>query len=246
MGYMFSDIKRILQSPRFYIAIIGVCGSLLFSLEQGGISQSVCKSYISALNHAGFLMTFLFCAFAYGNVFCEEMEYHYAYYEMIRGNRKSYLWAKVAAVYFSSIAVMVLGTLLFLLFCKIWVPWGTEMDSCYEVLRAGNYSFFIEKEQYLIYCLLFSLQMGMIAGVLSLVVAFCSLFVRNQMLVMILPILIYQCLYLMPDGIISVYTFWPIYHYVTHDGLYFCVVTGISMLAAVMISCGIYVKIKNE
>ena len=58
----------------------------------------------------------------------------------------------------------------------------------------GMYGSLIAGEHYWSYVFLCALQMGMLAGTLSLAASFLSMFVSNKMLILITPILIQQIL----------------------------------------------------
>lgn len=244
--YILTDAKRLLGSPRIYLAIAGVTASLLFSLEKSGLADSVLGAYMRATNRAGFLLVFLFAALPFSTVFCEDIEHQYIYYSVVRGKMISYVMAKCIMIFISSLTVMIAGTVLFLAIYRIYAPWGVVDGTFYGVAMAGNYSFLLTKQHYVSYCLICAFQFGLIAGVLSLASALASNYIRNQVLLMILPVLFYQLLHLLPDGLFSIYTFWPYAHSISNDRLYFWFVLGMSMAVSMMLVAGIYMAVKKK
>lgn len=245
-NYFLSDIKRLFKSYEIYIAIIGVMLSLFFSLEDNGIQESgVLSTYMLSLALSGRIIAYAFCALPYATVFCEDLENKYVRYQIIRGNLKKYVLSKVMVIYISSVITMVLGTLLFLFICRIQVSWADlQMDSL-NVELAGNYAFLISGKHYFLYCLLFSLHLGLLAGIFSVFAAYFSLYISNKVTVLILPVVVYQILLeYSRNGIISVALFYPYNKAFAQDWLYFFVILIVSIFITVLLMTGIYKKIK--
>lgn len=193
--YLFSDIKRLGKSYSFYAAFLLVVFALIFSLENMGfVNNSVITTYFASTELTGIRLAYVFCAFPYAAVFCEDMEKQYIRYAVIRGDYKSYVIAKVIVIYMSSLIVMVFGTVIFLLLCRLKGPWADWNINAYEIQLAGSFGWMIERGYYFLYCVVSAIHLGVLAGTLSVVASFLSLYIANKMAVWLLPMLIYQML----------------------------------------------------
>lgn len=249
--YFRSDLGRLIKNYPIYLAVLGVAATLWFSLEnnafqEGMINGNVLDTYIVSTNMSGVMIAYSFCAFSYAAVFCEDLENKYARYSIIRGNTRRYVVSKSAVIYGASIITMVLGTLLFVACIRLQLPWISE-NADMGVLQAGMYSIFLEREHYWIYVFLYALQLGMLAGVLSLAAAFLSMFVSNKMMILITPILIYQVLLeYRGSSRFDVMLVRPFLNQFSTDIQYFLTVFGSSLGFSVLITWGICKKIKTR
>ena len=91
--------------------------------------------------------------------------------------------SKAVVVYGSSVITMVLGSLLFVASIRLKIPWTSE--GLQDIFMEGMYGSLIAGEHYWSYVFLCALQMGMLAGTLSLAASFLSMFVSNKMLILI-------------------------------------------------------------
>lgn len=191
--YLRSDRIRLCNSCELYVSIIGATFALFFSLENQNISEyGVLCTYMESVSLSGYVIAFAFCAFPYAAVFCEDLEMKSVRYQIIRGDLKRYVLSKIAVIYISSVIVMVLGSVLFLMICRTQAPWvNLQVDDINLFLNA-NFGFLIQQKQYMLYCVLYSLHLGLLAGMFSVFSAFCSLYFSNKVTVWILPIVVYQ------------------------------------------------------
>lgn len=248
--YLRADLLRLLKGYPFYIAILGISLSFLFSLEdwnlQTGMGNgNVLDTYFTAVDGSGVMIAYAFCAFAYGTVFCEDLEKHYARYSIQRGSRLSYVLSKTFLIYVSSMVVMVLGGLLFVGLLRSILPWVAE--SVYEGYKEGMYGFLVAGEHYVTYIFLWLLQRGMVAGVLSLIASLVSTFISNKMLVLVTPILIdmvlLQCQGRSWLGIAIIDpTLWRF----SSDLGYFLGISAAGLAFFALLSWGIYRRLKNR
>lgn len=83
------------------------------------------------------------CASAFAAVFCEDLENKYLRYSIGRGNLKKYVLSKVIVIYVSSIITMILGTLLFIMYLRLQLPWTSDLatssiSGMYHAIRVGT------------------------------------------------------------------------------------------------------------
>ena len=153
--------------------------------------------------------------------------------------------SKAVVVYGSSVISMVLGSLLFVASIRLKIPWTSE--GLQDIFMEGMYGSLIAGEHYWSYVFLCALQMGMLAGTLSLAASFLSMFVSNKMLILITPILIQQILLeYRGKGWFSVMLIYPTLNRFSTDIQYFLTVFGCSLCFSALLTWGIYKKIKSR
>lgn len=246
---MQSDLKRMLTGYRVYLAICGVVLAYIFSRENTGIeNNSVLLTFVSSTMLSGSLITYIFCAFPFAQVFCEDIENKYLHYELIRGGLKRYVFVKTIIIFFSSIAVMVIGSLLFILLLRTQGPMVDEKMGVDSFLLGGAYSDLLEREHYIWYCIIYAFQLGMLAGVLSVMSAFLSLYISNRVMVLVLPVFITQVLV---DFKTNQYGFGILSYraYIRRfdeDWKYLFFLVFMSLVIIFFIACGIYRKVEKR
>lgn len=246
--YFKTDLKRLFKGYELYLAVIGVTAALFFSLEDSGIiNDSVMFTYLMSTMLSGSLITYIFCAFPYAYAFGEDLENKYVRYQLIRGNLKRYVVSKITVIYLSSIIAMVAGTAIFLLLIRTQVPWLNMLAGDPEFFMGGQYAFLIADKHYFAYCLFNAFQMGLLAGGLSVLAAFVSLFVSNKVTVLVVPLLSYQILTLSSGrGKINIASFQVHNKVFNSDIEYFLFVVFLSLVPVILLAIGSYKKIKNR
>ena len=235
--YLKTDIRRLIKNYPIYLGIVGVAISMWFSLEdsaftEGMVNGNALDTYDLAVGMSGIMIAYVFCAFSYATVFCEDLEW-------------KYVVSKAVVVYGSSVITMVLGSLLFVASIRLKIPWTSE--GLQDIFMEGMYGSLIAGEHYWSYVFLCALQMGMLAGTLSLAASFLSMFVSNKMLILITPILIQQILLeYRGKGWFSVMLIYPTLNRFSTDIQYFLTVFGCSLCFSALLTWGIYKKIKSR
>ena len=224
--YLRTDIRRLTKNYPIYLAVLGVAVSLWFSLEDSAFTEEMVNgnaldTYKMAVNLSGVMIAYAFCAFSYATAFCEDLEYKYARYSINRGNTWGYVVSRAVAVYGSSVGTMVLGSLLFVAAIRLRLPWTSDIIN-QDIYLVGMYSPLVAGGRYWAYVFLCALQMGMLAGVLSLAASFLSTFVSNKMLI------------------------YPELNQFPSDVQYFLTVFGCSICLSALLTWGIYKKIKSR
>lgn len=140
--------QAIAKKYSLYLAIAGVAVSFIFSLEnyafeKGMVNFNVMDTYIYAVEMSGKMIAYAFCASAFAAVFCEDLENKYLRYSIGRGNLKKYVLSKVIVIYVSSIITMILGTLLFIIYLRLQLPWTSDLatssiSGMYHAIRVGR------------------------------------------------------------------------------------------------------------
>ena len=250
--YVLTDIDRWFRSYTWCIGVIGVMASLFFSLDRRGLIEDVVLTYGFSTSMTGALLSYVFCAFSFATVYIEDIEHKYIRYSTIRGSLKSYVFSKTVVIYLSSIVIMFIGTLMFLLLCRTQLPWAAYNpydQNSYGVELAGCYAMFFKKKWYLLYCLLCSLHMGVIAGALSNIASMCSVFISNRALVLAIPILIFRIFTSVgfgPSGFCNIYALYADYKFFKQDMFDLLFVVLLTAILSLISAFGSYFGLKEK
>ena len=245
--YVLTDLRRCVRGGLWCAGIIGVTFFLFFSLENMGIlNDNVVSAYLFSTNMSGVLISFVFCALPYATVFSEDQEHKYVLYSAVRGELKTYVWAKAAVIHLSSVLVMLGGSLLFLLLCRTQAPWMDWEKDSYGAALEGGYAHLLREGRPFLYCMISSLHLGLLAGVLSLLSAFCSIYLSNKVLVLLLPFLFMILLSGMDMGIFSVRMYFAVSAVFSRDWQNLLFVLLLSLGPSVLITAGIYEALEKR
>lgn len=229
MKLFLTDLRRLQKNVFFYIAVCGVAGVLFFSLERKGIRDSMLETYIASVTGSGIHISGIFCMMAYGTVFCEDMEHRYIDYVLTREKIAKYVISKILIIFFSAIFVMCAGTLLFCVGCKFFLKETSISDSVLNITISGAYGNLIQQKRYLLYCLAYSVQLGMFMGNMAVISACLSMFTWNKVLILVFPVLLDQLLLEIPfNNTLNFLEYWPILNQFESDWQNFLYLCGIS------------------
>ena len=245
-GYLWADVKRLFRGWNFYLSIVGVTLLFFYSLEQKGIRNDVLETYIASVTGSGIHIAAVFCAFAFSTAYCEDLEHLYSRYALIRGNIRHYVISKAIVIYGASIAVMLLGTLGFCVICSFRVPWAEVNDSAWNMVIQGNYSSLLENGMYFAYCMVYSLQLGLYMGLLSIVAAFLSTYISNIAFVLACPIALDQFLMELPSSPIDFVEYEPFLGLYDYDWQGFLKLFLLSVVPSICLACGIMWRIRKR
>ena len=145
---------------------------------------------------SGIMIAYIFCALPYATTFYEDIKNMYICNQIIRGGQLKYVVSKVVIIYLSAVIIMVLGSVLFISLCSLKSPWMDFQVGQWGPEIQGMYSVLLRDGRYFVYCVLYSLQLGLWAGILSISTAFLSLYLDNKVTVMVLPVLILSLIHI--------------------------------------------------
>ena len=245
MGNLFSDIKRLVIHPKTYLAVVGVMASIFFSLQDdfaNGISQNAVSMYLFAIDSAGFLVAYVFCALPFGTTFCEDLKSRYIRQNVIRNGIRKYVCSRMTVIYISALLVMLFGSALFLLIRGIGYQESFLGNEGYEYLR---YGFLISGGHSFWGCMIVALRLGLLAGTLSVMAVGISLYMVNKAAALALPVLIFQILLELGGKYSYISLFFPDIKVFAADWLDSVLTIVISFLTVVVIICIAEQKIKK-
>lgn len=192
-NYLKIDIERAFLNKKFIFGIIGVVSVMIgASIE----TQQWHISVLNALNLVTFSMPFLLCfifsTFTYGDSFCEDIECKYIYLQTIRGGLFKYTLSRVITIFISAFLTLAFGMILYTLLLKCYLPWSDLEESTYMMLvESGGFKVVLQQKWFLLYCILFSCQYGISAGILSVLASYISLFYSNRLFVLSIPLMVW-------------------------------------------------------
>jgi len=245
--YAVSDRLRLITGSELYLAIIGTVCALFFALENSGIQTSVLDTFIHTRTLSGHVLTYIFCALPYASIFCEDLEDKYIYYAVNRGKLRNYTISKVVHIYLSSVVTMVLGVLIYCLIVRIWVPWGLASDTYYESALEGCYNFLVLHSRYLLYCLAYAFNLGLLAGTLSVAASYISLYIHSRIIVLTVPALLILILYEIADNSkFTVMAFEPLYNSFPAEAHNFLFILLLSLIPVLIFTVLIYRRLQKK
>ena len=226
-GYLLTDIGRVFKKKETYIGMIGVAAALFFSISSD-LQESVISNFLYGTYGVGFLLSFVFCAFSYGMI------------------------SKTAAIFLSSVLFMVAGCGVFGILCSLHMPWA-DAQICQELAEYGGYAWLIEEKKYVLWILAYGLQWGLLAGSLSQIAAYVSLYITNRLLVLAVPVFCYQIITEFSAKLTEKNSMWSIqsvfdarYRMFGNDGKMFLWALGLSLCITTFLCGASYIRLKNR
>lgn len=193
--YIKVDLYRCFLSKRFVIAVLIILGVLLFGVQEAEKDSSNADVYfyfLFTMDMAPHLLIFSGAAFAYAGSFCEDREYRYIRNEVMRGNKKSFVAARVVTVFLSAQIAVTLGAAIFACILRFFHPWALpNTTNMYETaVEAGIFHGLSKGGYHFLYFVFWGLCYGAFAGILSVVSTWISLYISNTVLMLISPVVI--------------------------------------------------------
>lgn len=255
--YIKVDLYRCFLSKRFVTAVVIIVGVLLLSVqeaEQGYFDADVYSYFLFTMEMTPHLLIFSGAAFAYAGSFCEDREHCYIRNEVMRGNKKSFVAARVVTVFLSAQIAVTLGAAIFACILHFFHPWALpDTTNMYEtVLEAGIFQGLSKGGYHFLYFVLWGLCYGAFAGILSIVSTWISLYISNTVLMLISPVVIYYFLDILYSKFFTATTyginiFFTIeYCWTQNTGMAVFVILMISLSAMLLFGCLIYSRLKKE
>ncbi len=187
-SYLKMDFYRMLTSKYFGIGILGVVGVYGLSLMQLKSQDVYLLNYYIKF-YSTYMLLLIFGAVAYSNAMMEDLEYKNYYLQIQKGSFRKYIWSKVITAFISAVIVMVLGTSIFCLMAHFKMPLLCPGNDMLEYLAEGDYlSQLITPETIFWYLIADAAMTGLMAGIFSVFAMWLSLFVKNQMFTVMVPI----------------------------------------------------------
>lgn len=186
-NYLKMDFYRMMTSNSLKIAIGGVLSVYLVGSIQVKGSGDVCQIIYNLKLYSILILSFAFSAFAYANAFVEDAEQKFWYLAIQRGNRNTYIWSKILICFLGAVLAMAAGTMFFTFLAGFQMP---LLDESNILIRNNNdcFQFLITENHILLYIFFTSIRLGIFCGILSVFSMWLSLYVRNRMFAVCIPV----------------------------------------------------------
>lgn len=253
------DVKRIFSGIYFVTAVLLVTMVLgLTMLEQKDWNLSIFEILENTAYRVEYLLILAFVTIPYAGCFIDDFAHKSVYQTLVRCDLRKYIISKTVCIFWSSVAATVIGILIYVIFLRIT---GHEWFS-YKLIEYYNINgigvpdlelwSLIENGHSMIFYTIMGMQIGILAGITSLVSAFLSLFIKNKMMVMVAPIIIVYIMMFYLQGIFgfgenNVMQLFSIFNNYTFWGSHFfirCCITGLFSFFALTLM--IYYRVRRR
>jgi len=235
-----SDGGRFLHQPFWLIAVIGVAVSLqVASRVNHGYGVIFQLEFAAQMTPA--IFTYIFCALAFSQTIAEDLENRYVRYYLIRESRTRYVASKTWIIFAGAMLCMMAGTVVFVLVCRVRMPW-IEQISIEEGFE-GAYVSLLRNGHCFLYCVLYSFHLGLLAGILSVISAFMSLFVRNKVMTLALPALLYCILGQIEICGVGINALLPTFPRISNDILNLLACLAVTAGVVSVLAAGMYARL---
>lgn len=255
LGYFHMDMKRAFCSGKIVIGIIGIAIMLFFGCKDEIMEYAtVLYLYWRSIYGIQYIFAMIFCTYPYARSFCEDIECGYIKQLFLKGNLKEYCVSKVVVIACSAVGTMLGGSLLFVCILRTNIPWINVRESVYlSATKNGSFHDLLLSGHYGLYFFMFAIQAGLLMVVLALFSSLISLYVRNQLLTLAIPVIVYYFLSHMMDKVFGGIKFMnlnTIYggaqRIVESDILSFLYAVVWTGCISVGVTYGIYTKLRKE
>lgn len=193
-SYLGADLKRMLYSEKIIIsAALTVAVLLLAALEGIDLHAGVLYAFSLVMYGMPAMMVLICGALTFADSLCEDAEHKYMRQQIIRGDVRMYVLARICSIFLSAFVTTALGIFLFaniLHFRFEWVE-TTGLQHYDSLLLSGGLRNFLKSREFEWYFLCYGLQYGLLSGILSLWASYLSLYISNRMLVLAAPAILY-------------------------------------------------------
>lgn len=190
-----SDLSRWFIKKRFFMAVIGIILVNVLIILQNTDSlannPTIVETIRIYMNDYFTLITYMIAGSVYGICYCEEQERGYYSFWTKRCSVFSYSISKIWNCFLSAFCVLALGTMIFICSLLFIMPFYDSASDAYITGCQEGMGILLADKHFFLYYLFYSMGLGMIAGILSSITFLFSLFIKNRMVVQILPALLY-------------------------------------------------------
>lgn len=187
-SYLKADIKRCIHGKEFWVGNL-CCFLILYFSGLSYIKYEV--SVWSLLNIVTATMPFLlllsFASMTYSDCFCADVENKYVQQMLMRGKLWSYVLAKTIVIQLSTMLTVFISTVAYIFYLRVKLPWFYEGEK--EELGLHRYTSMADMP--FLYVIAEILKFAVLAGILGILAAYISLYIRNRLLLLTVPLMVY-------------------------------------------------------
>ena len=204
------DLKRAFGKQFVLSIFLSLIIMALIVLERKDKGTGVFSIMEDILSRCEYMIVFAMAIMPYAYVFAEDSERKTVYQVLIRAELKKYVFSKILFICISTISVIFISFVLFVAglksFGEEWISYDLVIKP-YELNGIGFCNLelwpLLERHHDMMFYCIAGLQMGLLSGVVALAAALLSLFIKNRMMVMILPVICLYTLYKYLNGIVG-------------------------------------------
>lgn len=220
LNYLKMDMYRAFVNSKFIFTVIVIAFlPFLACAEKQGysfVNVFSSNSIFEYFNEVTFwtqigILIFIIISFVYADCICDDLSQGNYIYSITRGNINGYVMSKIICVFINSIVTFITGMLLFagvsyVLFGFQWEVAGGEINNqyIYSYMTDKTFSGMLENKNYLIFFLCSVGTKSILYGITSLSSLLMSLYIKNKLLIMCVPVLLitvgsYSLEYILPN-----------------------------------------------
>lgn len=187
--YLKVDFYRAVTSKAMLMAVMGVFCVYLAGWIQVSYCRDVFEIFYYIKMYSIIVLVYAFSALAYANALVEDAEHKYWYLLLQRGSLLHYVWSKVISCFCMAVFTITAGTMLFAFAARLRLPFYAGEEAIAENIRVHDcFGALIEKDKILLYFCVTGIMMGLLGGILALFSMWLSLYVRNRMFALCIPV----------------------------------------------------------
>lgn len=204
------DMKRVLSGWDFPLAVgLVVLIMALTTAEQQDWNRCIVDIVENIFYRVESLLILAFATLPYAVSLIDDFAHKSVYQVLSRCDIRKYIASKTLCIFMSSVAVTMAGIVLYVIILRVsgheWVD--PQIVECYEINVIGlpdlEMWFLFDKNLGMLFYVLMGIQYGLLAGITSLCAVYLSLFVKNKMMIMVVPVLMDYVIMTYLDGVIG-------------------------------------------
>lgn len=172
-------------------SIIALNTIILFQNLEGLYSTNVVELVFLYMNDPFFVVNFILIAAFTGIAYCDERESGYYVYWIQRCSVKNYVISKMLNCYLGSLCILPSAMFVWICGLRLFLPWVNKESDMVCIVAEQGMGNLIQNRKYLLYYFLYSIGIGMMAGVLSMGTFLTSLFIQNKILVQVVSAVLF-------------------------------------------------------
>lgn len=235
-NYFKTDIYRLWHSGRLFLGAALVYVAMMFNSLLYFRSVDVLLLYFRTRVLSTTVLVYIGCAVPFATVFVEDFNRKYAVPQVVRGKVPFYVLSKVLMCFISSILSMAVGMTLFVFTYSFKYPLCVVGTSIFDFYASHDiFGGLLTSGHYMLYFLASACLTGMFGGLLSILAMYLSLFVKNKLYVISIPMIAH---YFIDNYILNwlklPYYFSPVYIFSSEMGAW-----EYSSVKSVLYACGV-------
>ena len=210
-----TDFSRWFLKKRFFFVSAGIfilnCLLLLQNMDD---LENANVIYIAGIymEDPFFILNFILAAAVFGTSYCEERKKNYFAFYIKRCNSRSYLFSKIVHCFLSGLTALTLGMMLWIFGLRCVMPWADLKSDVFATYADYGLGVLLRGHHFITYYFVYAMGLGMIAGIISVITFTLSLFIKDQVVVLTLPVIIYYIYNAYLGGFSEKTYYWSLEH----------------------------------